>query len=125
MWSRMIGLQPSRQDEVVLPRRAKRSSYTRFFKHMPQAFKRPRSRCTARKKKFNSCAWICCGGRACTRNLRFVLVLHHGEPSILVSIDLTLEAAEIIRLYGYQVQDRMHVSGNEAGDRRLQLPLLE
>jgi hypothetical protein len=39
-------------------------------------------------------------GQGLYRELRFVLVLHHGKPSILVSTDLSLAAEEIIRLYG-------------------------
>jgi hypothetical protein len=41
-------------------------------------------------------------GQGLYQKLRFVLVLHHGKPSILVSTDLTLAAADIIRLYGYR-----------------------
>ncbi|WP_233277503.1 transposase [Paenibacillus durus] len=41
-------------------------------------------------------------GQGLYQPLRFVLVLHRGQPSILVSTDLTLEATEIITLYGYR-----------------------
>ena len=41
-------------------------------------------------------------GQGLYQELRFVLVNHNGQRSILVSTDLTLEAADIIRLYGYR-----------------------
>ncbi|WP_240419999.1 hypothetical protein [Paenibacillus periandrae] len=36
------------------------------------------------------------------QELRFVLVVHEGRCSILVSTDLSLAAPDIIRLYGYR-----------------------
>lgn len=41
-------------------------------------------------------------GQGLYQELRFVLVVHNGQCSILVSTDLTLEATDIIRLYGYR-----------------------
>ncbi|WP_410511969.1 transposase [Paenibacillus sp. BR2-3] len=41
-------------------------------------------------------------GQGLYQELRFVLVVHQGRPSILVSTDLTLAATDIIRLYGYR-----------------------
>lgn len=40
-------------------------------------------------------------GQGLYQELRFVLVVHEGSYSILVSMDLTLPATDIIRLYGY------------------------
>jgi hypothetical protein len=55
----------------------------------------------ARKRPPPSCVWICCGDRACTKN--FVSFSFGGDRlSILVSTDLTLDATEIIELYGYR-----------------------
>jgi hypothetical protein len=41
-------------------------------------------------------------GQGLYQELRFVLVKHNGQLSILVSTDLTLVAADMIRLYGYR-----------------------
>jgi hypothetical protein len=41
-------------------------------------------------------------GQGLYQELRFVLVKHNGQLSILVSTDLTLAAEDIIRLYGYR-----------------------
>ncbi|WP_410512838.1 transposase [Paenibacillus sp. BR2-3] len=41
-------------------------------------------------------------GQGWYQELRFVLVVHQGRRSILVSTDLTLAATDIIRLYGYR-----------------------
>ncbi|UOF92785.1 transposase [Fodinisporobacter ferrooxydans] len=41
-------------------------------------------------------------GQGLYQELRFVLVQHSDQLSILVSTDLTLEATDIIRLYGYR-----------------------
>lgn len=41
-------------------------------------------------------------GQGWYQELRFVLVIHQGRCSILVSTDLTLAATDIIRLYGYR-----------------------
>lgn len=41
-------------------------------------------------------------GQGWYQELRFVLVIHQGRYSILVSTDLTLSTTDIIRLYGYR-----------------------
>lgn len=41
-------------------------------------------------------------GQGWYQELRFVLVVHQGRPSILVSTDLGLPATDIIALYGYR-----------------------
>ncbi|WP_019915139.1 hypothetical protein [Paenibacillus sp. HW567] len=41
-------------------------------------------------------------GQGLYQELRFVLVVHEGRRSILVSTDLSLAAPDIIRLYGYR-----------------------
>ncbi|ETT49749.1 hypothetical protein C162_12713 [Paenibacillus sp. FSL R7-269] len=44
-------------------------------------------------------------GQGWYQELRFVLVVHEGRHSILVSTDLTLAATDIIRLYGYRFKN--------------------
>ena len=64
--------------------------------------------------------------RPAGRMVRFVAVVHPTRGScLLMCTDTSLEAIEIIRLYGLAIQDRAHLQAGRAPDRYVRLSLLD